>query len=183
VIVVATLGLAIGACTAIFSAVHALLLRPFPFKDPGQLVRVTTVKGGEVGPLSIPELDDLQRLEIVDEVAGYTDQGMYNASGFGAPEELQATIATSNLFRVLGMPLARGHTWPSSYDRSRQFALVISHGLWVRRFGSRPDIVGQTLTLDGSPGYVVHGVLPPGFNFPSHSDLFRSSGIAADPKT
>jgi putative ABC transport system permease protein len=182
-IVVLTLGLAIGACTAIFGAVHALLLRPFPFEDPGRLVRVTTIKGGEEGPLSIPELDDLARLDSVEDVAGYTDQGLYNASGFGAPEELQATITTSNLFRVLGMPLARGSTWPSAYDRSRQFALVISHGLWVRRFARRPDIVGQTLTLDGSPGYVVHGVLPPGFNFPSHSDLFRSSGIAADPKT
>jgi putative ABC transport system permease protein len=183
VVVVLTLGLAIGSCTAIFSAVYALLFRPFPFKDAGRLVRVTTVKGGEEGPLSVPELDDLQRLDIVEAVAGYTDQGMYNASGFGAPEELQATITTSNLFHVLGMPLARGHTWPSAYDRSRQFALVISHGLWVHRFGGRPDIVGQTMTLDGSPGYVVHGVLPPGFNFPSHSDLFRSSGIAADPKT
>jgi len=59
---------------------------------------------------------------------------------------------------------------------------VISHGLWVRKFGRDPKVVGRTMTLDGSPGYTIHGVMPEGFNFPSHSDLFRSSGIAANPR-
>jgi putative ABC transport system permease protein len=181
-LIVLTLGVGIGANSAIFSVVHALLLQPFPFKDPDRLVRIATVKGGEEGPLAIPELDDLQALsQVVESVAGYTDQGLYNASGFGAPEELQATITTHNLFDVLGVAPLVGTTFPVHYDRSRQFGLVISHDLWTRRFGRDPDIVGRTMTLDGSPGYVIHGVLPPEFNFPSHSDLFRSSGIAASP--
>lgn len=180
-LIVLTLGVAVGASATIFGAVQALLLRPFPFADPDRLVRVSSLKGGQDGPLSVPELEELAALDVVEAVAGFTDQGLYNASGFGAPEELQATIATANIFDVLGVPLLVGAPWPASYDRSRQFALVISHGLWTRRFGQRPDIVGQTLTLDGSPGYVVHGVLPPGLNFPSQSDIFRSSGIAADP--
>jgi predicted permease len=183
-LIVVTLGVGIGANSAIFTIVHALLLQPFPFKDPDRLVRVATLKGGEEGPLAIPELDDLQALsQVVEAVAGYTDQGLYNASGFGAPEELQATITTHNLFAVLGAAPLVGNTWPKHYDRSRQFALLISHGLWTRRFAQDPDIVGKTMTLDGAPGYVIHGVVPPEINFPSHSDLFRSSGIAADPKS
>jgi putative ABC transport system permease protein len=181
-IIVVTLGLAIGANAAIFSAVHALLLRPSPFVDPERLVRIASVRGEEEGPLAVPELDDLKALPVIVDAAMYTDQGMYNASGFGTPEELPATITTHNLFRVLGVEPIVGSTFPGHYDRSRQFGLVISHGLWTRRFGRDPNIVGQTMTLDGAPGYVIHGVLPAGFNFPSHSDLFRSSGIAADPK-
>jgi len=59
---------------------------------------------------------------------------------------------------------------------------VISHGLWVRKFGRDPKVVGRTMTLDGSPGYTIHGVMPERFNFPSHSDLFRSSGISGNPR-
>jgi len=182
-IVVLTLGLGIGANAAIFSAVHALLFRASPFRDPERLVRIASVRGGEEGPVSEPEFDDLKALPIIEDAALYTDQGMYNASGFGAPEELQATIATASLFRVLGVNPVVGAPWPDHYDRTRQFALVISHDLWTRRFGRDPAIVGRTMTLDGSPGYSIHGVLPPGFNFPSHSDLFRSNGISADPRS
>jgi putative ABC transport system permease protein len=182
-VIVLTLGLGIGANAAIFSAVHALLLRPSPFADPERLVRIASIRGDEEGPLSVPELDDLKALPAIVDAAMYTDQGMYNASGFGTPEELPATITTYNLFSVLGVELLVGSTFPAHYDRSRQFGLVISHGLWTRRFGRDPNVVGRTMTLDGAPGYVIHGVLPAGFNFPSHSDVFRSSGIAADPKS
>ncbi len=181
--VVATLGLGIGANTAVFSAVHALLLRPFPFTEPDRLIRISSVRGGQEGPLSIPEQDDLAGLtDVIADIALYTDQGMYNASGFGEPEELQATITTHNLFRVLGIDPVLGSTYPAETDRTRRFELVISHGLWTRRFGQDPQVIGRTMTLDGAPGYVIHGVLPPGFNFPSHSDLFRSSGISPDPR-
>ncbi len=182
-LVILTLGLGIGANAAIFGAVNGLLLRDPPFKDPERLVRVTTVRGDEDGgPLSAPELDELLALPVIEEAAMYTDQGMYNASGFGTPEELQATITTHNLFRVLGVEPFIGSAFPATFDRTRNFGLVISYGLWERRFARDPNIVGRTMTLDGSPGYTIYGVLPQSFNFPSHSDLFRSSGIAADPK-
>ena len=178
-IVVLTLALGIGANTAIFSAVNALLLRPLPFADPDRLVRITSTRGGEDGFLNVPEQDDIRALShIVKDIALYTDQGMYNASGFGAPEELPATITTHNLFSVLGFSPLVGSTFPGDADRSRRFELVISHGLWTRRFGQDPDIVGRTMTLDGAPGYYIHGVLPPGLNFPVNADLFRSAGIA-----
>ncbi|MGD9904447.1 MAG: ABC transporter permease [Vicinamibacterales bacterium] len=181
-LVILTLGLGTGANAAIFSAVDSLLLRQPPFTNPDELVRITAVRGAEGGgTLSTPELDDLLALPQIADAAMYTDQGMYNASGFGTPEELPATITTHNLFRVLGVEPLVGSTFPAVLDRSRGFGLVISHGLWVRKFGRDPNVVGRTMTLDGAPGYTIHGVMPEGFNFPSHSDLFRSSGISANP--
>lgn len=182
-VVVVTLALGTGANAAIFSAVDGLLLREPPFRAPHELVRISASRGDESGGmLSTPELDDLRALPQIAAAAMYTDQGMYNASGFGTPEELQATITTHDLFDVLGVAPAIGGTFPETLDRSRGFGLVISHGLWVRKFGRDPNVVGRTMTLDGAPGYTIYGVTPDGFNFPSHSDLFRSSGISANPK-
>jgi putative ABC transport system permease protein len=111
----------------------------------------------------------------------YTDQGQYNASGGGPPEELASTITSHNLFQVLGVAPILGRTWPASYDRARHFSLVISDGLWTRRFGRDPDVLRRTMTLDGAEGYEIVGVAPPGMTFPSKSDLFRSIGINPDP--
>jgi predicted permease len=180
-LVIVTLALGIGANTAIFSAVNGLLLREPPFKDPERLIRITSVRGDEAGgALAVPELDDILALSVVEDAAMYTDQGMYNASGFGTPEELHATITTHNLFHVLGVQPFVGTTFPANLDRARGFGLVISHGLWQRKFGGDPNIVGRTMTLDGAPGYTIHGVMPSGFTFPTQSDLYRSSGISAD---
>jgi hypothetical protein len=98
--------------------VHGLLLRPAPFKDPERLVRVTTVRGEEEGTVAMPEFDDLRALPVVESAALYTDQGMYNASGFATPEELQATITTHVLFRVLGVEPLVGSTFPAAFDRT-----------------------------------------------------------------
>jgi putative ABC transport system permease protein len=106
---------------------------------------------------------------------------MYNASGIGTPEELQATITTHDLFHVLGVEPLVGSTFPGAFDRTRNFGVVISYGLWMRKFGGDPNVVGRTMTLDGAPGYTIYGVMPREFNFPSHSDLFRSNGISAEP--
>jgi predicted permease len=181
-LVAVTLGLGIGANAAIFSAVNGLLLRPSPFKDSERLIQISAVRGDAEGPLAVPELDDLKALPVIEDAAMYTDQGMYNASGFGTPEELAATITNSNLFRVLGVEPLIGSTFPATFDRARNFGLVISHGLWVRKFGKDPNIVGRTMTLDGAPGYTIYGVMPPTFTFPSHSELFRSSGISSAPE-
>ncbi|MYD72154.1 MAG: hypothetical protein F4W89_15635 [Acidobacteria bacterium] len=183
-VAVLSLALGIGANAAVFSAINSLLLRDPPFREPDRLVRVTSVRGdADGGALAVPELDDLLALPVIEDAAMYTDQGMYNASGFGTPEELQATITTHNLFRLLGIEPLVGSTFPASFDRTRSFGLVISHGLWVRKFNRNPNIVGRSMTLDGAPGYTIYGVMPPAFNFPSHSDLFRSAGIAPDPQS
>ena len=180
-LVTATLALGIGANTAIFSAVNSLVLREPPFRNPDQLVRITSVRGDEDGGASaVAELDDLLALPVIDDAAMYTDQGMYNASGFGTPEELHATITTHNLFRVLGIEPMIGTTFPPMLNRSRGFGLVISHGLWQRKFGGDPNIVGRTMTLDGAPGTPSMALCHRAFTFPTQSDLYRSSGISGD---
>jgi putative ABC transport system permease protein len=179
-VAVVTLALAIGPNAAIFSAVDALLLRLLPFPDADRLVRIESVRGGEPGSVSYREVQDLRALDrLFVDAAQYTDQGQYNASGDGRPEELVSTITTQNLFRVLGVAPRLGAPWPELLDRTRDFKLVISHELWQRRFGGDPQILGRTMTLDGAPGYTIVGVMPPGFAFPVRSDLYRSHGIAS----
>jgi putative ABC transport system permease protein len=82
---------------------------------------------------------------------------------------------------VLGVQPLVGSTFPSAFDRTRNFGLVISHGLWTRKFGQDPNIVGRSMTLDGAPGYTIYGVMPRGFSFPTNADLYRSNGISANP--
>src|SRR5919198_2612259 len=109
--VIVTLGLAVGANTAIFSFVNALLIRPFPFRDPDQLVEIRSMRGGQRGALAMREVLDMQeQLTTLESIAAHTgDAGGYNFSGSGGkPEEWKTILTTGNLFQVLGVPLALG---------------------------------------------------------------------------
>jgi putative ABC transport system permease protein len=177
--VIVTLGLAIGANTAIFSFVNALLIRPFPFRDPDQLIEIRSIRGGQRGALSMLEILDIQReVGSIESIAAHTgDSGGYNYSGDGGkPEEWKAILTTGNLFEVLGVPLALGSSWPQPLDRTRDYRIVLTHGVWQRRFGGRPDIVGTTITLDHSPGYRIDGVAPQALDFPRGVEVYRSLG-------
>ena len=127
--VVATLALAIGSATAIFGFVNTLLLRPFPFREPEQLVEIRTVRGGEAGKLSMAEVEDLRReIPTLAAIAAHTGSaGGYNFSGEGRPEEWKAILTTGNLFEVLGTPLTLGGTWPVDMDRNRGYRVILSH--------------------------------------------------------
>jgi putative ABC transport system permease protein len=173
---VLTLALGIGAGTAVFSVVNAVLLRPLPYRDPDRLVRIESVRGGEPGEVSQRDLQDIKEgTSIFSGVAGYVPGGQYNTSGDGAaPEEVPATLCSRDLFDVLGVPLLHGGAWPPEYDQDRNFGIVLNHGFWQRRFGGDPGVVGRKITLDAAPFYTIFGVLPPGFDFPGRSDLFRS---------
>jgi hypothetical protein len=143
--VIVTLGLAIGASTAIFSFVNALLLRPFPFRDPEQLVEIRSVRGGQPGKNSVREILDIQeQAASVESIAAHTgDAGGYNFSGNGGtPEEWRAILTTGTLFEVLGVPLAVGAPWPQPLDRTRDNRVILSYGVWQRRFGGDPRVVG-----------------------------------------
>ncbi len=176
--VVLTLGLGIGANTAIFSFVNALLIRPFPFRDPDRLVEIHSVRGGQAGKLSMREVLDLrERLAGIESIAAHTGAGGgYNYGGEGRPEEWRAILTTGNLFEVLGVSLAQGHPWPELADRQRDFRVILSHDVWNRAFGARPDAVGRTIALDHAPGYEVTGVAPAGFDYPSGVEVYRSLG-------
>jgi putative ABC transport system permease protein len=176
--VVGTLALAIAAATTVFSYVNALLLRPFPFRDPDQLVEIRTVAGGETGKLSMREVLDLQEsIPILESVAAHTGSaGGYNFSGDGKPMEWKAILTTGNLFDVLGLPLALGNRWTPSADRNRDFQVILTYDIWQTAFGGRADVVGKTITLDHAPGYEIAGVAAKGLDFPRGVEVFRSIG-------
>jgi putative ABC transport system permease protein len=173
-----TLALGIGANSAVFSFVNALLLRPLPYRDADRLVRIATLRGNEEGRLSMLELKDLrEQTSIFDSIAPYRPGAQYNYSGDGAPEELAAVLVSRELFITLGVPLLHGGLWPESYDLERNFGVFLTYDLWKRRFGGDPNVLGRKITLDAAPFYVIHGITPPGFNFPGNVQLFRSIAI------
>ncbi len=177
-VVMLTLALGIGANTAIFSFVNALLLRPLPYRDADRLVRVTALRGNEEGRFSMLELKDMrEQLSSFESIGAYVPGAQYNYSGDGAPEEFSAVLATREFFDVMGVPLALGTVWPVEYDRERNFGVVLTHEVWKRRFGGDPNVLGRKITLDAAPFYTIYGVLPPHFNFPANTQLFRSIAI------
>jgi predicted permease len=166
-VAVLTLAIGIGANTAIFSVVEAVLLRALPYRDADRLVmlwennRLRNRPHNVVNPGNL--LDWREQAGSFEEVAGFSDQ-RFNLAGGGEPEEVAGQAATPNLFRLLGARPALGRTLlPGDEDGGRSVA-VISHGLWQRRFGGSPEVIGKTLILDGG-GATVVGVMPPDFKW------------------
>ena len=169
VVAVATLALGIGANTAIFSVVSAVLLRPLPYAQPERLVALweTSAQAGremnnrnEVAMGNF--LDWRMKQSVFDGIAALTYANV-NLTGVAEPERIQGAAVTTNLFQVLGVQPVTGRgflTDEENPDSPR--VVIISHELWQRRFGSDPDIVGKTLTLNGNQVSVV-GIMPPAF--------------------
>lgn len=171
-IVVLTLALGIGANSAIFSFVNALLLSPLPFQHSERLVQIQSQRGNETGMLSLLEILDLkEHAQLFDGFASFRNT-QYNITGNGPPEALRAAVVNWNLFELLGVKPLLGATWPASHERISIFEIVLSHDVWQRRFGGDPKIVGQKIMLDAAP-YEVLGVMPPDFRFPLDADLYR----------
>jgi putative ABC transport system permease protein len=177
-IVVMTLALGIGANSAIFSFVNALLLRPLPYKDADRLARIAAARGNEEGRFSMLELKDMrEQLSSFEQIGAYIPGSQYNYSGDGSPEEFSAVLATREFFEVMGVPQLHGGVWPQEYDRERNFGVVLSYEVWKRRFGGDPTVLGRKITLDAAPFYTIYGVMPPQFNFPASTQLFRSIAV------
>ncbi len=173
-IAVITLALGIGANTAIFSVVNALLFRPLPFREPERLVWIANT--GTTGGLSsvtsrVANFNDWRaQNKSFEDIAAYFaffDYGSYNLVGVGEPERLIGVGVSQNLFSVLGVPplLGRGFSDEESRWNGSQ-AVILSHNYWVRRFAADPGIVGRSLTLNDKPTVVV-GVMPATFDFAS----------------
>lgn len=171
-VVVLTLALGIGANSAIFGFVNALLLRPLPYEEPERLVRVVTMRGDTLGKVAPLEVVDLNEQATLFEGFANFRPSQYNIAEGGEPEAAPASINTHNLFGLLGVRAALGETWPKEHDRAKVFEVVISHGLWERRFGADPEIVGKSITLDAHP-YTILGVMPRDFAFPGRTDIYR----------
>jgi putative ABC transport system permease protein len=176
--VILTLGLGIAANTAIFSFVDALLIHPFPFRDPDQLVQIRSMRGDTMGMLSMREVLDLrERIPELESIAAHTSsEGGYNYSGDGPPQEWKTILTTGNLFEVLGVPLQLGNKWPDHDDRERDYRVILSHEVWKDTFGSRHDVLGKKITLDHAAGYQIDGVAARTFDYPHGIQIYRSLG-------
>lgn len=165
-----TLALGIGANSAIFSLVNATLIRPLPFRQPERLVQLFNKYDRYQLPratLSAPDLVDLtERNRVFDGVAAAASADL-NLTGDGEPVRLRIARTTASLFPVLGVTPKLGRVFTSEDDTpGREHVVLLSHGLWKRRFGADPAIVGRDLLLDGTR-YQVLGVMPEGFGFPT----------------
>lgn len=174
-VAVIALGLGIGANTAIFSVVNALLLKPLPYKDADRLVLIwhaypkLNLDQASISAPSYIEYRDMT--SSFEQVATATEWNV-NLTGGGEPERLQGARISYNLFSTLGVQPFQGRSFLAEEDQpGRNNVVVLSYGLWQRRFGGDPKIVGQTITLDGS-SYDVLGVMPAGFVFMIEVDLF-----------
>jgi putative ABC transport system permease protein len=178
--VVATFALGIGANTAVFSFVNALLLRPLPFPEPERLVEIRAMTGSKPGRLTAREYQTFRtESRFFESFAAYYPS-QYNLTGSGPPEALLCTITTASLFDVLGVSLLHGDPWDPATEKEIAFEVVLNHGLWTR-LGADPSMVGKTITLDAHP-YHVAGVLPPGVDFPANAEFFRSMTQWGDEK-
>ena len=168
-IAVVTLGLGIGANTAIFSVVDAVLLRPLPYPEANRLVFLWSTMKSQGVPISSSALPDYHgwrdRNQVFEGLAGFYD-GDFNLSSPGStPELVQGAYITSNLFQVLKIAPSLGRSFgPEEEQFGRHHVVLLSYGLWQRRFAADRNIVGQTITLGGE-SYNVAGVMPRGLPF------------------
>jgi putative ABC transport system permease protein len=177
-IAIMALALGIGANTAIFSVVNGVLLRPLPFEDPDRLVRLGEWSQQVPGmSISYPNLLDWREQNRVFTEIAATRFVSYNLTGVDEPERLQGRDVTANFFDVLGVKPALGRSFLPEEDHANSNRVVIlSHGLWQRRFGSDPKILGKQLTLSDA-SYTVIGVLPKEYRFGSPTDVFVPMGL------
>ena len=162
---VATLALGIGANTAIFTVVNAVLLKPIPFPNPDRLVMLMVTSPDGAGSWGSPARFAHWRAQtdVLQDVAAFRT-GWMNLTEGALPEQLRYGQVTADYFRLFGAPISQGRTFSADEDRpGGGKVVVISHGLWARRFGSDPQMIGRAISLGGDP-YTVIGIVGPTFN-------------------
>lgn len=169
VVAIIAMGLGIGANTAIFSVVNTVLLRPLPYQQPDQLVTLATEQRDQVldgrGTFSVPDLLDLQaRASALEAVTAVQRSGTMVTEG-GEAERLIGAVVNADYFRVFKVNPVLGRVFTRDEDKpGGPSVIVISYGLWQRRYGGDPNIIGREVDLGGKT--TVIGVLPAGFEFP-----------------
>jgi putative ABC transport system permease protein len=184
-VVVLTLALGIGANTAIFSVVSAVLLKPLPFPQPDRLVAVlhTNLQTGEIAKAhSYPDFTDLRAQSKSLEAAAAYDDGSVTLTGTGDPLHLTMGIFSADMFNVLRVPPLIGREFSAAEDKQGTHVVILSYRLWKAKFGGDPRVTEQKIVLDGKP-YAVAGVMPPDFQFPLDSqpmDLWATIAVDGD---
>ncbi|MGB9460970.1 MAG: ABC transporter permease, partial [Candidatus Acidiferrum sp.] len=167
-VAVLTLALGIGANTAIFSVVNAVLLSPLPYANAHRLVLVKELLPNitaEPFNVSGPDIAEIQKLNHVFEGVGGFSVWTYEFSGRGEPARVTADRISSDLFDVLGVQPILGRAFEPQEEQFGNQVVILSYGFWHRQFGGEHNILGQTLNLDRKP-YTIVGVMPRSFIFP-----------------
>jgi MacB-like periplasmic core domain len=171
VVAVVTLALGIGAPTAMFTVINALLLRPLPFRDPDRLLALgefdtrREAVGIPGGNLSYPDCADIRsRNHSFEAVAAYHHQE-YVATGIGEPRHVEVENVSAALFDLLGKRPALGRTFRTEEDQPGHHVVILSDAFWRAHFNADPGAVGRSITLGGR-AFTVIGVMPRGFQFP-----------------
>lgn len=182
-IAIVTLALGIGANTTIFTMVNSMLLKPLPFKDPERLVMVWRTNAEQTArdvPSSVPLfIDWQQRNQVFEQMTAFTT-GRFNLAGSDEAALVRGASVSAGFFETLGAPPLLGRSFLLDEDKpGAEAVVVLSHGLWQQQFGGAPDIIGQQVTINARPSTVV-GVMPPGFNYPDETRLWRT--LTLDPQ-
>src|SRR5256885_8724495 len=171
-IAVIALALGIGANSAIFSVVNAVLLRPLPFKHPEQLVMVWENAAHLGFPRNTPSpanfLDWQKQAQSFAGMAAMAERS-FNLTGVGEPERLEGRRVSANLFALLGVPPLLGRAFVPADDNPGSHVLLLSCSLWQRRFGSDQSVIGRAITLNGK-SYTVVGVMPAVVQLPGYEN-------------
>ncbi len=167
VVALLTLGLGIGANTAIFSVINAVLLRPLPFPGADQIVivwRLEPKRGVTYGYLSAAQyLDSRERNHSFEQMAAWLG-GFYNLTGEGRPAEVWGAQTSANFFDVFKMRPVLGRSFlPDEEQPGHEQVVMVSYRLWQERFGGSPDVIGKSITIDDKP-YTIIGIVPADFS-------------------
>jgi putative ABC transport system permease protein len=173
-VAVLTLALGIGANTAIFSIVNAVLLRPLPFRDPSRLVELSeydTRRGdvSSVGSISYPDFADIRSLNHSFESVAAFDSEDFTLTGAGEASHVKVATVSTSLFGLLGVRPSLGREFAEGEDAAGHHVAVLSDGFWRRRFNADPAIIGHSLNLNGRT-YTITGIMPAGFQFPVEAE-------------
>ena len=181
--IVTMLALGLGANGAIFSVIDALVFRPFPIEDVDRMVMMA-----EKSPQSLFGFDQFSvapanfldwraQSEMFQEIAAYAPWSV-NLEGQDEPERVTAMRVSPGFFEILGVDIDSGRAFlPEEEERANRFRAILGHGLWTRRFGGDPAIVGQTIRLDGET-YSGVGIAPPDFDFPMGSEVWAPLSLS-----
>ena len=177
-VIIFTLAVGIGANTAMFSVVNAVLLQALPFRDAHRIVDLNEVEKRDRsrGAIAAPNfLDWRAQAQSFDAMSVYAVRNMNVASAGGEPERLPGAFTSTSFFDVLGVQPILGRAFvPAEAEPGQANAVVLGYGLWQRRFGGAPTVIGQTLRINGE-AFTVVGVMPATVNFPSRAELWLPS--------
>ena len=184
-VVVITLALGIGANTAIFSLLDAVLLRPLPYDRPQELVKVWSRFTGIGLPndqnwISAPEFRDIQELNRSFSDVAAINAGSFNLGSRGNPQRIVGAAVSPSLFHMLGVQPVLGRAFlPEEAQPGHDNEIILSYGLWQRAFGANPRVVGSRVDVDAVP-YTIVGVMPAGFAYPDEAEVWGPLAFSPD---